>query len=74
MTQEDGTVSGDLDVAVNGAGRGFVRYRGTQRWLTIGNLEGTPPRTWSSAAELAAAVTAAADVRDGFGNVVPFEA
>ena len=29
MTEEEGTVSGALDVAVDALGRGLVRYRGT---------------------------------------------
>lgn len=74
MTEEDGTVSGALDVAVDTAGRAFVRYRGTETWLTIGNLDGDPPRRWRSASALAAAVARNAGRRDAAGNVIPFEA
>ena len=49
MTEEEGTVSGALDVGVDASGRAFVRYRGTENWLTIGNLDGDPPRRWRSA-------------------------
>ncbi|WP_225728590.1 MULTISPECIES: hypothetical protein [unclassified Nocardia] len=74
MTDEEGTVSGDLDVTIDGAGRGLVRYRETETWLTIGNLAGDPARTWTAAAELAAAIEATAGMRDTAGNTVPFEA
>jgi hypothetical protein len=74
MTVEEGTVSGFLDVTVTSAGRGLVRYRGTETWLTIGNLEDTPPATWKTAADLADGVEAGMGVRDAAGNIVPFEA
>jgi hypothetical protein len=74
MTEEEGTVSGALDVAVDASGRGFVRYRGTDTWLTIGNLDGEPARTWETVADLAAAIKAGVGVRDAAGNVIPFEA
>ncbi|QLY28024.1 hypothetical protein H0264_21720 [Nocardia huaxiensis] len=74
MTEEEGTVSGELDVAVDETGKGLVRYRGTEVWYTIGNLEGEPPRVWETATELADAVEAEAGVRDAVGNVIPFEA
>ncbi|MBL1073698.1 hypothetical protein JK358_04770 [Nocardia sp. 2] len=74
MTEEEGTVSGDLDVAVDEAGKGLVRYRGTDVWYTIGNLEGEPPRAWSTVTDLAQAVEAEAGQRDAVGNVIPFEA
>ncbi|MBF6170736.1 hypothetical protein [Nocardia blacklockiae] len=74
MTEEEGTVSGDLDVRVDDKGRGQVRYRDTGSWYTIGNLDGEPPRTWSSATELAAAIEAGRGERDAAGNTIPFEA
>ncbi|WP_280254915.1 hypothetical protein [Nocardia wallacei] len=74
MTDEEGTVSGDLDVRVDDAGRGQVRYRDTDTWYTIGNLEAEPPRSWSSVADLAAAIEASRGERDAAGNVIPFEA
>ncbi|MEV6067402.1 hypothetical protein AB0L82_12690 [Nocardia sp. NPDC052001] len=74
MTQEEGTVSGDLDVTLDYSGKGLVRYRGTATWYTIGNLEDTPPRSWSAVEDLAGAIEQEADGRDSFGNVIPFEA
>ncbi|GAB2677805.1 hypothetical protein ACWDYH_27780 [Nocardia goodfellowii] len=74
MTEEEGTVSGDLDVTVDSAGKGLVRYRGNKTWYTIGNIAAEPPRTWQTAAELAAAIAAGAGARDAAGNTVPFEA
>ncbi|TQM25348.1 hypothetical protein [Nocardia bhagyanarayanae] len=74
MTEEEGTVSGDLDVTVDDSGKGLVRYRGTDTWLTIGNLDGDPPRTWKTAAELATAIEADLGKRDAAGNVLFFEA
>lgn len=74
MTEQEGTVSGALEVTVDGAGRGLVRYRGTAAWLTIGNLEGQAPRTWTAVADLVAAVEASRGGRDSRGNTVPFEA
>ncbi|MBF6328195.1 hypothetical protein [Nocardia transvalensis] len=74
MTQEEGTVSGDLDVAVDESGTGLVRYRGTDIWYTIGNLDGNPPLRWSSVTELASAIEAEAGTRDAAGNIIPFEA
>ena len=74
MTVEEGTLSGSLDVTVTSAGRGLVRYRGTETWLTIGNLEDAPPATWETATDLAAAIEAGIGVRDVAGNAVPFEA
>ncbi|CRK49213.1 conserved hypothetical protein [Rhodococcus sp. RD6.2] len=74
MTVEEGTLSGSLDVTVTSAGRGLVRYRGTETWLTIGNLEDAPPATWETVADLAAAIEAGIGVRDAAGNAVPFEA
>lgn len=74
MTQEVGTVSGELDVAVDDKGYGLVRYRGTDTWYTIGNLEATEPRTWSDRDELVSAIMAVAGTRDAAGNTVPFEA
>ncbi|MEV0251343.1 hypothetical protein AB0H76_32450 [Nocardia sp. NPDC050712] len=74
MTEEEGTVSGELDVTVDDAGKGLVRYRGNEKWYTIGNIEAEPPRTWKTAAELAAAVSAVSGEKDAAGNTVPFEA
>ncbi|GAB4586409.1 hypothetical protein [Nocardia sp. IFM 10818] len=74
MTQEEGTVSGELDIAVDADGTGLVRYRDTDTWYTIGNLEDRPPLRWSSVEDLAAAVTAVQGQRDAAGNTIPFEA
>lgn len=74
MTQEVGTVSGELDVAVDDKGYGLVRYRGTDTWYTIGNLEATEPCTWSDRDELVSAIMAVAGTRDAAGNTIPFEA
>ncbi|MCP2300012.1 hypothetical protein APR11_006475 [Nocardia amikacinitolerans] len=74
MTVEEGTVSGDLDVTVDDSGKGLVRYRGTDTWLTIGNLDGDPPRTWSTTTELATAIEADLGKRDAAGNLLFFEA
>ncbi|MFF0488478.1 hypothetical protein ACWDSJ_01170 [Nocardia sp. NPDC003482] len=73
LTQEEGTVSGELDVAVDEQGTPLVRYRGTETWYTIGNLDGNPPVRWSSARELAAAIQSEAGTRDAAGNTIPFE-
>lgn len=73
MTDEEGTVSGDLDVRLDDSGRGLVRYRGTDTWLTIGNLDAEPAHTWDSVARLAAAIEAGIGARDAAGNTVPFE-
>lgn len=74
MTREEGTVSGALDVMVDDSGKGLVRYRGTRKWYTIGNLEDEEPRTWSSVDELAAAIENEIGTRDAVGNTAPFEA
>ncbi|MGW4371118.1 hypothetical protein ACWEKT_36295 [Nocardia takedensis] len=74
LTEEEGTMSGELDVTVDDTGKGLVRYRETEDWFTIGNFDAEPPRTWGSVAELAAAVEAAAGTKDAAGNTVPFEA
>ncbi|CAM3222849.1 hypothetical protein RHDE110596_22830 [Prescottella defluvii] len=74
MTEEEGTVSGALDVMLDGQGRGLVRYRDTETWLTIGNLDDDPPATWQSVGDLATAIVAGAGARDAAGNVIPFEA
>ncbi|WP_194819610.1 hypothetical protein [Nocardia sp. XZ_19_385] len=74
MTEEEGTVSGDLDVTVDAAGKGLVRYRGNETWYTIGNLAAEPARTWKTTADLAAAIAAGIGERDAAGNTVPFEA
>ncbi|WP_245649778.1 hypothetical protein [Nocardia shimofusensis] len=73
MTDEEGTVSGELDVRLDDSGKGLVRYRGTDTWLTIGNLDGEPVHPWDSVARLAAAIEAGIGRRDAAGNTVPFE-
>ncbi|WP_253260516.1 hypothetical protein, partial [Nocardia farcinica] len=73
MTDEEGTVSGDLEVTLDEAGRGLVRYRDTDTWYTIGNLDGEPPHPWDSVQRLAAAIEADLGARDAAGNVIPFE-
>lgn len=74
MTAEEGTVSGLLDVTVDEDGAGLVRYRGTEDWLTIANLDDEPPAVWAAVSELVAAIEDAAGVKDVAGNVIPFEA
>ncbi|MEV0337285.1 hypothetical protein [Nocardia sp. NPDC050717] len=74
MTEEEGTVSGELDVMLDDAGHGLVRYRGTDTWYTIGNIEGEPPRVWDSVADLVKAIKKIAGTRDVAGNTVVFEA
>lgn len=74
MTEEEGTVSGALDVTLDAEGRGLVRYRDTESWLTIGNLDDEPPCTWATVTDLAAAIEADVGARDAAGNVIPFEA
>jgi hypothetical protein len=74
MTEEEGTVSGDLDITVDETGKGLVRYRGTDSWYTIGNLEAETPRTWTRVADLAAAIESGIGKRDAAGNTAPFEA
>ncbi|WP_137723925.1 hypothetical protein [Prescottella subtropica] len=74
MTEEEGTVSGLLDVAVDAAGRGLVRYRATDDWLTIGNLDADPPITWAALDDLVDAIESGVGVRDTAGNLIPFEA
>ncbi|WP_330180745.1 hypothetical protein OHB26_30715 [Nocardia sp. NBC_01503] len=74
MTQEEGTVSGALDVAVDDAGTGLVRYRDTDTWYTIGNLDDRPPLRWSSVEDLVEAIEAGQGMRDQAGNTIPFEA
>lgn len=71
---EEGTISGLLDVTVDPAGAGLVRYRGTADWLRICNLDDEPPRTWESVYELAAEILSAVGARDSAGNTLPFEA
>ncbi|MFI5780891.1 hypothetical protein [Nocardia sp. NPDC051570] len=73
MTEQEGTLSGDLDVAVDSDGTALVRYRATDTWYTIGNLDGTPPLRWPAAADLAAAVESVAATRDTAGNTTVFE-
>ncbi|MGV9409586.1 hypothetical protein ACWDOP_06685 [Nocardia sp. NPDC003693] len=73
MTREEGTVSGELDVAVDDTGTALVRYRDTETWYTIGNLEDNPPVKWSSVADLVAAIEAGQGARDAAGNTIPFE-
>lgn len=74
MTEEEGTVSGELDVMLDDAGQGLVRYRGTERWYTIGNIEAEPARTWDCVADLVKAIKKVAGTRDVAGNTVVFEA
>ncbi|MFD3596556.1 hypothetical protein ACFWU5_27885 [Nocardia sp. NPDC058640] len=74
MTEEEGTVSGELDVMLDDAGQGLVRYRGTDSWYTIGNIECEPPRTWECVADLVKAIKKVAGTRDVAGNTVVFEA
>ncbi|MFE3546853.1 hypothetical protein ACFXK0_28150 [Nocardia sp. NPDC059177] len=74
MTEEEGTVSGELDVMLDDTGKGLVRYRGTDTWYTIGNIEAEPPRTWDSVADLVKAIKKVAGTRDVAGNTVVFEA
>ncbi|MEU4601227.1 MULTISPECIES: hypothetical protein [Nocardia] len=74
MTEEEGTVSGELDVMLDDAGKGLVRYRGTDTWYTIGNIEAEPPRTWECVADLVKAIKKVAGTRDVAGNAVVFEA
>ncbi|MFC3966462.1 hypothetical protein [Nocardia jiangsuensis] len=52
----------------------MVRYRGTEKWYRIGNLDAEPPCTWVDLAALVSAVQAALGERDFAGNVIPFEA
>lgn len=66
-------MSGELDVTVAEFGKALVRYRDTDTWYTIGNLDAEKPQAWSSAAELAAAIEAGAGTRDAAGNTIPFE-
>ncbi|QCQ92572.1 hypothetical protein [Rhodococcus sp. SGAir0479] len=74
MTAEEGTVSGSLEITLDDDGHGLVRYRDTESWLTIGNLDDDPPRVWATVAELADAIEVDAGARDVAGNVIPFEA
>ncbi|MBO0855697.1 MAG: hypothetical protein J2P18_18255 [Nocardia sp.] len=74
MTDEEGTVSGELDITVDDEGMGLVRYRGTETWYHIGNLDAEPARTWTDVDELAAAIEAVRGRRDAAGNTVVFEA
>lgn len=73
MTRETGTISGELDVSLDSAGHGRVRYRETEEWYTIGNLDDEEPRTWKTCAELAEAIVAGIGARDAAGNTIPFE-
>ncbi|MFC8047315.1 hypothetical protein [Nocardia sp. NPDC057353] len=74
LTEEEGTVSGELDLSLDEAGHGLVRYRGTEKWYRIGNLDAEPPCTWVDLAALVSAVQASLGERDFAGNVIPFEA
>ncbi|WP_174552838.1 hypothetical protein [Nocardia harenae] len=74
LTEEEGTVSGELDLSLDESGHGLVRYRGTEKWYRIGNLDAEPPCTWVDLAALVSAVNAALGERDFAGNVIPFEA
>lgn len=73
MTREAGTISGALDITLDSEGYGLVRYRETEQWYTIGNLDDTEPRTWKSGTELADAIAKVSGTRDSAGNTVPFE-
>ncbi|MEU1986076.1 hypothetical protein [Nocardia sp. NPDC019395] len=73
MTREAGTISGALDITLDPGGHGLVRYRETEEWYTIGNLDDTPPRTWKTCAELAEAIAKGTGARDAAGNTIPFE-
>ena len=73
MTREAGTISGALDITLDPGGYGLVRYRETEQWYTIGNLDDTTPRTWKSCGELADAIAQVTGTRDAAGNTVPFE-
>lgn len=66
-------MSGELDVTVAESGKALVRYRDTDTWYTIGNLDAEKPQAWNSAEELAAAIEAGAGTRDAAGNTIPFE-
>lgn len=74
LTEEEGTVSGELDLSLDESGHGLVRYRGTEKWYRIGNLDAEPPCTWVDLAALVSAVRASLGERDFAGNVIPFEA
>lgn len=73
MTREAGTISGELDITLDPGGRGLVRYRETEEWYTIGNLDDEEPRTWETCRELAEAITKGIGARDAAGNKIPFE-
>ncbi|WP_328391406.1 hypothetical protein [Nocardia sp. NBC_00416] len=73
MTREAGTISGDLDVTLDPQGQGLVRYRETEDWYTIGNLDDEQPRTWDTCTELVEAITKGIGARDAAGNTIPFE-
>ncbi|MEV0367446.1 hypothetical protein ACIBEK_09635 [Nocardia fusca] len=73
MTREEGTISGELDITVDPGGFGLVRYRETEDWYTIGNLDDDEPRTWKSVAELEEAIVQGIGARDAAGNTIPFE-
>ncbi|MBF6351541.1 MULTISPECIES: hypothetical protein [Nocardia] len=73
MTREAGTISGALDITLDPDGYGLVRYRETEQWYTIGNLDDTTPRRWLTCAELAEAIAKVSGTRDAAGNTVPFE-
>lgn len=74
MTDEEGSISGELDVQLDENGHGLVRYRDNPRWLTIGNLDGDPPRPWESIDELISAIEQNRAATDVAGNALPFEA
>ena len=73
MTREAGTISGALQVTLDADGYGLVRYRDTEQWYTIGNLDNEQPRTWDTCADLVAAITEGIGARDPAGNTIPFE-
>lgn len=74
MTDEQGSISGELDVRLDENGHGLVRYRGNDTWLTIGNLDGNQPRSWESLDELVDAIEGNRGAVDIAGNAMPFEA
>ncbi|WP_188831315.1 hypothetical protein [Nocardia camponoti] len=74
MTEEEGTISGALDVMLDDAGKGLVRYRDTDSWYHIGNIEGEDAKTWDSLGDLVKAIKKVAGTRDVAGNAVVFEA
>ena len=73
MTREAGTISGARDITLDPDGYGLVRYRDTEDWYTIGNLDDTTPRTWPDCTTLADAIAEVSGTHDAAGNTVVFE-